>query len=314
MKISVSDARDFYRVLAPAYTRLLAKPLPDTLEVTLATGDFRQETLDLTDRRERGHVALSVRGADPADPTHLMELNIKLVGRAVYVENVVVRDVAAEAPLVYVGVWEDMMFANCAFLANHNPAWPSGVPLLEISARPPTYQVATFRDCWFIANRQESPATMLKLQTMAQQPFDHIVLENVAFLNNDFTIAIRPGAAQRVTLLNCFVHSSQLFLAVEYLGCRVEIIDSVVMGPSLEKLFPVAFQHSEPIVHIKNTHLFLEEKPDNYRRYMLDKTWTGAAPLLQPDDLAAICQHYAALASAGVKPDVETLATTFGLL
>src|SRR5690242_12695187 len=116
MLLEARTTEDFYRVLEPAYESLLEAQESSVFEVVLAPGVYEGFSLNLSDRREKGHVALIVRAADPANPPIFRDAGVKLSGREVWLAGIVFQETQSNMPLVSIRTPGDLTIDGCAFL------------------------------------------------------------------------------------------------------------------------------------------------------------------------------------------------------
>jgi len=315
MYVEVRTTEEFYQIVETAYSKLLAEYVPDTLEVALAPGHYTRLALSLVDRNERGHVGIIVRAADPQQQPVLKELGIRLVGRDVSLENVIINHTIASDSLLTIRVFGLARVQGCAFISSSPTGWPAHKPLLSISGSDRGAQSATIQDCWLVGNREQVTSPMIDLGSLPGHRFEQIRFENVAFIGNHFTSGIIPGAADQVVFSRCLIYTPPNFLHLTDPRTEVVFEDCAILASGLDELVSFADEPSRtpksyPPVVFKNCDLHLDSEPGADRRFERQKS--RAFPLM-PLDEAEITNQYARQAGQGSTPDIGTLRQELGL-
>ncbi|MEM9948998.1 MAG: hypothetical protein AAF810_23440 [Cyanobacteria bacterium P01_D01_bin.36] len=299
MQVHVSHPTEFFKVVEPAYNRLIQTgDDTTTLDIALAPGQYDGEHFKVIDRQNSGHVAVRVHAADPLHPPVLTNLTINLSGRSLHLENLVIADSTATNSVVTLRARDEIVVSNCAFVGLKRSPWPPDGSLATIEpAFGGTAARLLMHDCWWLGNCQGGTGYLLDLSGQ-QTSWASVNFERVVFLDNQFDLGIRLGALQSVAFEKCLLHAVTTLTQVEYVGTRLQVCNSVLIGkPCIDDL--VDFDASARIT----PGVLLELNPDVPPRFTLMDNQQFDADILEQLDLPKLVQQ----ARRGVISDIKAL-------
>jgi len=324
MRVQVASGDDFASLVRPAYDRLrgTVPPEPASLEVVVAPGDYRGVHLGLGLLAEPGHVAVTIRAADPTRPPGFRNSSLRLHGRSVRLEHLVLHECYNSTPSVAIAVTETAAIEGCAIIGC-GLADRRGGSLIELAAAGGARAVnVSFADCWLIGNRArgDDRGELLRFDTAPPHAFGQVRFDNVAWLDNLAQVAIVPGATSALRLTDCVVvepvagsTTLPIFVAINSIDTALAVERTLIVANRLDRLVTTwSPQHQSPDdfqpVVIRDSELYLRALPEPHLRpggFRLDRSPLKPAPprLDQPPSRTAVIAACQARAERGLAPD-----------
>jgi hypothetical protein len=295
MQINVTQAEDFFRVVEPAYDRLLKAAGDDTLEIVFAPGHYDGELFKVIDRFDKGTIAVHVRAADPALPPLITDGIAHIAARAIRLEHIIVADSMGDSPLITLNARDEILLDHCAFVNLRRGAWPPSDPLAEICPAFNSNQPRLImRDCWWMGNRGEhSPFMAMRGQ---YDMWAEVTFERVVFLDNGFDEGIGLAGAVDVRFDNCLLHTPPIQVAAA--RTELQITGSLLVGEEIVHNTVDA----QAVKRIGPADLLVLADGDDDTSYAENRVFPPDA--IEHLDLDAWLRHV----RGGAAPDIEALA------
>lgn len=187
-----------------------------TFTVLIAPGTYKR-SIDLTDPRDSGRLALVVAGAGPA-PAVLAGGNVKLDGVSATLRNVVVEKAQKPAAAVVLRVEKSALLEGVAVIGSSVADQQLNDPIVSVHTSR-ARATAVVRDSWFLQNKSPSGAgAALDFTADPGRSFASIELEAVAFAGNETPYSLRPRYADEVRLRGVIFHEPKVTQAAIYLN------------------------------------------------------------------------------------------------
>lgn len=180
------------------------------LEIVLKPGVYESSpSLSMAATQPLGrNVNILIRGEDPARPPVLKDLQVRLSGDTVRMENLVFRGWSHVSPMLQVWVGSAFEMQGCAFVENLR-AGKEGGSLVSVTASYETGpKTALIKDTWFVRNGQSQPTTLVAFATQHPDMFSAIDFDHVAFVDNSVACGVSPAFTDALRLRDSFVYGS----------------------------------------------------------------------------------------------------------
>lgn len=251
MRIEVSDA-DGLHALYATYLKLCGSGEASTLEVVLAPGRYGESSigpirldLDGPDDRSGAAIDLIVRGASSTAPAVLDDIQVKLTGRRIVLENLVLT--GRRDALLRARVGERFEMRRCR-VTDNGIGGPWGGKLIELAGVPGRsgFGVALV-DTWFVGNRQVSPAAMMTISPASGGGLKGVDFERVVMVDNHFSADVAMLASTELRAVDCLLHKrrfeppggppvalvhASLPRRLRFEGCALALDDGELLAPA----------------------------------------------------------------------------------